>query len=92
MLIQNTKPLSQVQQENDVQEQKETNIKKVPTIETDVQEVAETTAQVLTDTTMVAELAAILLEDSTATAEALAMALEKITELESRIKLLEGGK
>lgn len=91
MRIQNEKPLSKVQQEKREKVKRESNIEKVPTIEMDVQEVAEMTAYVLTDTTMIAELAAILLEDSTATAEVLAMTLEKIVELESRIEQVEGG-
>lgn len=92
MRIQNKTPLSQIQKENREKEQWENNVKKVPAIENDVQEVAEITAYVLEDSTMVAELAAILLEDSSVTAEVLAMTLEKITELETRIKQLEGGK
>lgn len=92
MKIYNEKPLSQVQKENKENEQTEANVKKIPNIEIDVQEVAEITATVLTDSSMVAELAAIILEDSTATAEALSMALEKIVQLESRVLQLEGGK
>ena len=91
MRIQNEKPLSVVRKEQQAQAQEKANIKKVPILESDVQEVAEMTSYVLLDTTAVAELAAILLEDTTASGEVLAMALEKIVELESRIGQLEGG-
>ena len=91
MRIQNQKPLSDVHKEQQAQAQEKANIKKVPTLGTDMQEVAELTAYVLLDTTAVAELAALLLEDTTATGEVLAMTLEKIVELETRIKQLEGG-
>lgn len=60
-------------------------------IQTDLSEVAGTTAIVLGDTTMMAQTTASLVEDNTATAETLAQALLEIENLKEEITTLKGA-
>lgn len=60
-------------------------------LQSNVTEVAETTATVLEDTTAIAETTASLVEDNTATADTLAQALLEIDNLKAEITALKGA-
>lgn len=77
MRIHNQKPLSQVQKEKDKKQKQEESIGKVPSLETDVSEVAQTAAYVLMD--------------AMATAETVAMLLMEVENLKQEVNVLKGG-
>ena len=77
MKLHNQKALSEVQKEDDLKEAREQSIGKVPGIETDVSEVAQTAAYVLVD--------------AMSTAETVAMLLLEVESLKEELNTLKGG-
>lgn len=91
MLIQNERPLSDVQQEQQAKQEREHNINDIPAIRDDQEIVAETIDYTVQDVEAVAETVTLNAEDLAVTADTVNALLEIITDLQTRVETLENG-
>ena len=91
MRIQNKKPLSQVQQEQQDKLNREQNIDNIPVIKDDQEVIAETIDYTVQDVEAVAETVTLNAEDLAMTADTVNTLLEIILELQMRVIALENG-
>lgn len=91
MRIQNEKPLSEVQQEQQTKQERERHIDGIPVIKDDQEVIAETIDFTVQDVEAVAETVTLNAQDLAITADTVNTLLEIISDLQMRVVALEKG-